>query len=82
MLPAINIPLEQLSQLDTAPLNQLFPETLGLKKTKEISIDFEFAEVTADYSLPAGYVFATWYIYQATVDVDYQKGSTFSIIND
>lgn len=81
-LPVINIPLEQLSQLDTAPLEQLLTGTLGLKKAKEISIDFELGEVTADYSIPAGYAFATWYIYQGTVEVEYQKGSIIAIMND
>ena len=81
-LPVIHIPLVKLSQLDTAPLDQLLNETLGLKKAKEISIDFELGEVTADYSIPAGYAFATWYIYEGIVDVDYQKGSVFAIMND
>jgi hypothetical protein len=81
-LPVIQRPLEELSQLDTTPLNQLLTETLGLDKAKEISIDFELGEVTADYSLPAGYAFATWYIYQGKVEVDYQKGSIFAIMND
>ena len=81
-LPVIHIPLDKLSQLDTAPLDQLLTETLGLKKAKEISIDFELGEITADYSLPAGYAFATWYIYEGIVDVDYQKGSVFNIMND
>ena len=82
MLPVISIPLEQLSQLDTAPLDQLLSETLGLKKAKEISIDFELGEVTADYSLPAGYAFATLHMYQGTVEVEYQKGNIFAIMND
>jgi hypothetical protein len=81
-LPDIHSPLEQLSQLDTVPLDQLLSETLGLKNAKEISIDFELGQVTADYSLPAGYAFATWYIYQGTVEVEYKKGNVFAIMND
>jgi hypothetical protein len=81
-LPVIHSPLEQLSQLDTVPLDQLLSETLGLKNAKEISIDFELGQVTADYSLPAGYAFATWSIYQGTVEVEYQKGNVFAIMND
>jgi hypothetical protein len=81
-LPVIHSPLEQLSQLDTVPLDQLLSETLGLKNAKEISIDFELGQVTADYSLPAGYAFATWSIYQGTVEVEYKKGNVFAIMND
>ena len=81
-LPAIQTPLEELSKLNTAPFNQLLTDSLGLGKAKEINIDFEMGEVTADYSLPAGYAFATWYIYEGTVEVDYQKGSVFAIMND
>tara|TARA_R110002167_G_scaffold361999_1_gene580815 strand:- start:12648 stop:13295 length:648 start_codon:yes stop_codon:yes gene_type:complete len=81
-LPAILTPLDELSQLDTAPLALLLNEALGLEKAKEISIDFELGEVTADYSLPAGYAFATWYIYEGTVEIEYQQGSVFAIMND
>ena len=35
-----------------------------------------------EYSIPAGYAFATWYIYQGTVEVEYQKGSIIAIMND
>ncbi|CAM2009529.1 PepSY-associated TM helix domain-containing protein [Acanthopleuribacter pedis] len=54
----------------------------GLVEPRTISLDRDLGEWTFDYAVPAGYAFATVFIEDGLVEVEFQQGTVIAILND
>lgn len=54
----------------------------GLKTPREINFDAEFQEVTLDYPLPAGYVYAVISGENSLLTLEHRRGSILAVLND
>ena len=62
---------------------EVFIETqTQLKSPQKIDIDLEYAEATFDYPLPAGYAFITVSKENKEMEVEYETGNIWALLND
>lgn len=67
-------------QLD-ALLSHVEKQT-GLVKVRTIEQDEESGELSLDYPLPAGYAFVSVFLDENKMEVEYETGNTWALIND
>lgn len=54
----------------------------GLAKARTIEQDEERGELSLDYPLPAGYAFVSVFLEENKMEVEYETGNTWALIND
>ena len=63
-------------------IQNLLTKEHNLKKPSEITLDKEMGEIVLDYKLPAGYAAAIINTDDASLFIEYRKGSFWSVMND
>lgn len=63
-------------------VHSLLSKTHPLPMPRKTTIDNDLGEITLDYSLPAGYAFATIMPTEGIVELEIQQGSLIALLND
>lgn len=82
-LPASILPsLKNPNTATIVLLEKQIEQLTQLRNPRSIDADWSLAEVSFDYPLPGGYVFVIAHLDQASLSMEYQRGSPLSLIND
>lgn len=83
MLPTdIGEALSDPSAFPTALITEFLQQEYGLRHPRSIDHDLELGEVSLDYPLPAGYAFVSIIVPESRIEIEYQSGNLWVLMND
>jgi hypothetical protein len=87
-LTTLTLPYHIQQQLDNQQLSAIadtqlwLTAELGLEAPRSVNTDWALGEITFDYPLPAGYVFASVFITDGVIEIESKRGSLLALLND